>query len=393
MLPFARHVLAVLLSALLLPSGSLSAQPPLLLNGGFEDINTCTEYKSECGVEGWFYLKEVKAQMLLNETHTGLLGANSFGIFLNWAGYTGFTPVIGTLLPCGLQPGKKYIFKGMIQARLPNKLLLEPGFCTGEKFFVPGRAFSKTLSPQAIPSLTPVPETDYFSFSYTFTADKQARYLTFGCFIREDSTQTGKKITGNPTISLRLDNFQLIPEDPAESVCADYEANKELIYAYDYRHRDMDYALFGKGDLGIRFSEDPERFSTRVISDPGPPFIPRTDTLQLGDVFFDFNQSRLKAPAIEMLTRYFSDPAANGDIDSIRIEGHTDSIGSDERNIRLSAARCQSVKKWLLDRQVQEDSRLFILPYGRSRPVASNTSAAGRAQNRRVELIIFRKKR
>ena len=86
-----------------------TAQTNLLLNGGFEQINTCTEYKAECGVEAWFYLKDVKVQMLSNEVRSNLLGQNSFGIFYNWKEFTGFTPVIGTLLPCRLQAGKEYM--------------------------------------------------------------------------------------------------------------------------------------------------------------------------------------------------------------------------------------------------------------------------------------------
>ncbi|HNA90855.1 MAG TPA: hypothetical protein PKZ71_01295, partial [Chitinophagaceae bacterium] len=55
------------------------AQNNLLLNGGFEDVNVCTEYSAECGVEAWFYLKDVKAQMLSNDDTTGKNGTNSFG--------------------------------------------------------------------------------------------------------------------------------------------------------------------------------------------------------------------------------------------------------------------------------------------------------------------------
>jgi hypothetical protein len=42
---------------------SVFSQANLLLNGDFKDVNTCSEYKAECGVEGWFYLKDVKVQV------------------------------------------------------------------------------------------------------------------------------------------------------------------------------------------------------------------------------------------------------------------------------------------------------------------------------------------
>mgnify|MGYP000917500687 FL=1 len=108
---------SIILLCLLLSRQTARAQTNLLLNGGFEQINTCTEYKAECGVEAWFYLKDVKVQMLSNEVSTEILGQNSFGIFYNWKGFTGFTPVIGTLLPCRLQAGKEYIFKGRVDVK------------------------------------------------------------------------------------------------------------------------------------------------------------------------------------------------------------------------------------------------------------------------------------
>src|SRR6187431_2762285 len=98
-----RHVAALLIVFSFAQATSLLAQTNLLLNGGFEDVNTCTEYNSECGVEAWFYLRDVKAQMINNEPTEKLLGTNSFGIFYNWIGYADFNPIIGTILPCGLQ--------------------------------------------------------------------------------------------------------------------------------------------------------------------------------------------------------------------------------------------------------------------------------------------------
>lgn len=391
-LPFTRFLHMILPAVFLLAASFLHAQTNLLLNGGFEDINTCTEYKSECGVEAWFYLRDVKARMLLNENNTGLLGSNSFAIFQTWTGQKGFTPVIGTLLPCGLQPGKRYIFRGMIQARLHPKLQLEPGICLGERFYVPGRPFSKTMQPQHITTLTAVPHTNFFSFEYRFTAGSRDRYLTFGSFVREDSTQTGIKINGPQTISLQLDNFELLPEDPDETFCPAFMAHKNMIYAYDFRHKEMDYALFGKGELGIRLNEDPDYFFTVAKLITKPIVLPQPDTLKLGDLFFDFNQSVLKPEALKMLSQYFDSSTSYSDIDSIRIEGHTDSVGTDQRNMTLSAARCQAVEKWLLEKGLLPPARLQIRPFGRSRPIATNQTAAGRALNRRVEIIIFRKK-
>ena len=388
MLHFFKKLLLLLL--LLRNSQDLAAQTSLILNGGFEDINTCTEYQSECGVEGWFYLKDVKAQMLANETNSDILGANSFGIYYTWNGYTGFTPVMGTLLPCALRKGNTYTFRGMISVRLNPQLIFKPGICTGDHFYVPRRPFAKDLLPDSIVQVEAVPDTKMFRFSYTFTATGKEQYLTFGAYISEDTAGAKKKLIGVQTISLLLDNFQLIPSDSNESPCDAFAKNKNRIYHYDFRHRDMDYALYGKGQLPVEFRTDDSSAVTRII-EPAPPPVP--DTLKLGDVLFDFNKALLKPAAITALHRFFF--TADGNVrtaDSIFIEGHTDSVGSDQRNNKLSQDRCAAVKDWLLLNNVLTESQLHITAFGRSRPVATNQTADGRARNRRVELLIYRKK-
>ncbi len=71
----------------------------------------------------------------------------------------------------------------------------------------------------------------------------------------------------------------------------------------------------------------------------------------------------------------------------IRIEGHTDSTGSEEYNLRLSQRRAEAVKQLLVSRGVA-DYRITTIGYGESRPKASNATPAGRQLNRRVEIYI-----
>lgn len=367
---------------------STKAQTNLLLNGSFEDVNTCTEYQSECGVEAWFYLRDVQAQMLGNETNTTVLGNNSFGIFYKWIGYKDFSPVIGTILPCGLQKDKRYTFKGMIAAKLNPQLILKPGICLGPRFFVPRRPFSKTMNPDSITAVKSLPGTSFFLFEFSFTANGTEKYLTFGTYINEDTTGAKKQLIGVQTVSLVLDNFQLIPEDGQETICPDFLLNKENIYQYNFRHKEMDYSLFGKGELPIHLFTNDSSYFTR---EEKPVAAPKTDTLLLGDVFFDFNKAILKPAALDMLKTFFLSHNKNAGIDSIYVEGHTDSIGSDESNLALSGERCQTVKEWLIENKVANHDAIQVLPFGESKPIATNNTAEGRAINRRVEMIIFRK--
>ncbi|MBL7748860.1 MAG: OmpA family protein [Chitinophagaceae bacterium] len=378
----------ILITAWLLLHIPAKAQTNLLLNGGFEEVNTCTEYKAECGVEGWFYLKEVKAQMLSNDGELKLLGLNSYGINFIWREYTGFSPVIGAILPCGLQKGNVYTFRGIVSALLNPKLILKPGICVGERFYVPGRPFSKTMQPDSIIQITAIPKTNFVQFEYSFTATGTERYLTFGTYIEEDKVGVKKQLTGTQTVNMVLDNFELIPSDPKETICTAFGENKEKIYHYDFRHKEMDYSLYGKGELAIVFSKEDSSFITKIKE---PPTTVLTDTLKLGDVFFDFNKAILKPGALKMLEDFFINNKDPLFIDSVYVEGHTDSIGSDKRNMALSLERCESIRQWLLLNSILSDPGIQVHPFGKTRPIATNSTPQGRSLNRRVELIIFRR--
>jgi outer membrane protein OmpA-like peptidoglycan-associated protein len=73
---------------------------------------------------------------------------------------------------------------------------------------------------------------------------------------------------------------------------------------------------------------------------------------------------------------------------NILLEGHTDGDGSEEHNLQLSEMRASSVANYLASQKVME-TRFTIMAYGESQPVADNTTKAGRAFNRRVEVAIY----
>ncbi|HEY3785154.1 MAG TPA: OmpA family protein [Steroidobacteraceae bacterium] len=105
----------------------------------------------------------------------------------------------------------------------------------------------------------------------------------------------------------------------------------------------------------------------------------------LGDVLFDTGQATLKPGAGRALDRLAGYMKSNPQT-RILIEGHTDSRGSDDYNQALSQRRAQAVATELESRGVAED-QYRIRGLGKSYPVASNDTAAGRQQNRRVEIV------
>jgi OmpA-OmpF porin, OOP family len=105
----------------------------------------------------------------------------------------------------------------------------------------------------------------------------------------------------------------------------------------------------------------------------------------LGDVLFDTGQATLKPGATLALDRLADFMRANPQT-KVRIEGHTDSTGSAEFNQLLSQRRADAVAAALENRGLSSD-RVSTVGRGEEFPVASNASAAGRQQNRRVEVV------
>jgi outer membrane protein OmpA-like peptidoglycan-associated protein len=107
--------------------------------------------------------------------------------------------------------------------------------------------------------------------------------------------------------------------------------------------------------------------------------------LTLGDVLFDTAQSTLKPGAMDTIDRLAQFLSRN-ETTRIRIEGHTDSVGTEEYNAALSERRARAVADAVAARGVP-GSRIVAIGRGESLPVASNDSPGGRQQNRRVEIV------
>lgn len=107
--------------------------------------------------------------------------------------------------------------------------------------------------------------------------------------------------------------------------------------------------------------------------------------LTLGNVLFDTNGDTLKPGADELVSRLAQFLQNHPDI-KVRIEGHTDSTGSDAYNQALSERRAEAVAH-ALEARGTPVQRIQAVGRGKSAPVAGNDTAAGRQQNRRVEII------
>jgi len=105
-----------------------------------------------------------------------------------------------------------------------------------------------------------------------------------------------------------------------------------------------------------------------------------------GNIYFNVNKANVKPAMQTQLTKIAKTLAAVPD-QKLLIEGHTDSDGPNEYNLSLSESRAESVQKIFLDGEIAAE-RMEIKGYGESKPIADNSTPAGKAQNRRVEIVL-----
>ena len=103
-------------------------------------------------------------------------------------------------------------------------------------------------------------------------------------------------------------------------------------------------------------------------------------------ILFDFNKSNLQASAKKQLDKFAAEMADMPETD-ITILGHTDNVGTAEANQKVSDNRAQAVSKYLQGKGISKD-RIIAEGHSYNDPVADNSTAEGRAQNRRVEIYI-----
>lgn len=108
---------------------------------------------------------------------------------------------------------------------------------------------------------------------------------------------------------------------------------------------------------------------------------------------FAFNSSNLPKEAQHEIDSFLSDfkgDAASGDGVVFMIAGHTDNVGPEEYNYELGKKRADAVSRYLITKKNLDPLRVVSVSYGESAPVEDNKSPAGRAKNRRVEILVYR---
>jgi len=150
-------------------------------------------------------------------------------------------------------------------------------------------------------------------------------------------------------------------------------------------------AIGGLGGAGVgKMMDDQERDMRKELATSDAAAVSREGNLLAvtfkGDVTFDTNSTVLR-PGLQSEINRVAGVLNQYPNTLVRVEGHTDSRGSDAYNMDLSNRRALAVKYLLVQRGVA-DSRIEAVGYGETLPVATNDTEAGRQRNRRVEIKI-----
>jgi outer membrane protein OmpA-like peptidoglycan-associated protein len=151
----------------------------------------------------------------------------------------------------------------------------------------------------------------------------------------------------------------------------------------NYTEEDLARSLFQQAPSDVR-----TRGIAPAQSQP-TPISPSPEKKSIAlNVFFEFNSDKI-------LQAYYGDLDKLGKVLTapqysayrVQVEGHTDSIGSDGYNRRLSEKRAESVRRYLIQHFPIPSDRLVVRGLGKSKPIASNDTPEGRDKNRRVEVV------
>ena len=135
---------------------------------------------------------------------------------------------------------------------------------------------------------------------------------------------------------------------------------------------------------GAIVAQAPEPTPTDPVAPP--PIVDAQKVTYSADAFFDFDKAVLKPEGRAKLDD-LADKIQALDLEAVVAVGHTDSVGSERYNQRLSVRRAEAVKAYLVSKGIPAD-RIYTEGKGETQPVATNKTAAGRAQNRRVEIEV-----
>lgn len=363
----------VIITLFVLPLNSFSQS--LLLNGNFEEENICTEYKVNCAPEAWLTNDDVFNNYFKDQARA-YEGFHCMSIEAGHAIIEYKRTFIRSQLLCPLQKGNRYRMEFFVKS--PHPILDSVGVLFSADDFLFDRRPLHAVRPSfylgdANKKMKNDSTWQRVSFDYAAKGDES--FVTIGNYSKMDiAGETGTSL--EPHYFVFIDAVSLVPLDPREGLCNEWQSSMAEIYDQDERH---DF-LRRKIRANRRYDPIPATRPTQKTA--------WIDTLVLQEVLFESGKAELQKESYLLLDS-FCRRTTGGKIDSVIVEGHTDSRGTEEMNNKLSSARVQTVLNYFASRTFVKPSRIFARAWGESKPAADNSTSMGRKRNRRVVVFVY----
>lgn len=357
----------------------------LVPNGGFEEENICIEYNKNCAPEAWI-ASSLWANYYFLQAGKGFEGTHFVGLTAGSLLKTGSRNFVRTRLLCGMRPGNQYELTFYVRSF--NRVLDSVGVYFSEGDFLFEKRSYKEIQPQlwvtnSLDTLQQDPSI-WQKVRFIYTARGDEGYITIGCFNHKDPVLKGRPDFQRDYFFF-LDAVSLVPVDKQEKLCAGADSVKKEIYLESMRHEMLSRYVFTRR----KYTQVINPLPKTTIK---PPVIQkqRIDTLIIPDIFFATASYQL-SPKSHGLLDSFSLKLRSYKVDSVVIEGHTDSVGKLEYNTALSQNRSNAVKEYIAAKVGEVKYPFTTRGFAYIKPVATNKTPAGRQKNRRVELYVYRK--
>jgi outer membrane protein OmpA-like peptidoglycan-associated protein len=350
----------------------LSFSQELILNGGFEDENICTEFVVNCAPEAWISSGSALANYF-RDPNRAYKSEHCMAVQAGHSTRPYERTFIRSQLLCRLRKGNKYRLSLFIKS--PHPILDSIGAYFGPIEPLMERKPVHLLSASL-----------YFGTSNTFKKDSSWQPVTADYTAAGDevfitiANYSHKDVNGYTGASRRnqflvfLDDISLVPLDPDEKLCDNWEQVKQDIYDFNPRHQFLWRMLkYNRDSLIVPLHP------TRMII---------ADTLLLPDVLFATGKKDLQ-PASHSILDSFCRQMNGRKIDSVVVDGHTDNTGTVAFNEQLSAGRAGSAASYLSRCASFANMTIITRAWGSRKPVTENSTPANRQRNRRVEIFVY----
>jgi outer membrane protein OmpA-like peptidoglycan-associated protein len=359
----------------LLTLSSVSFSQNLLTNGGFEEENICTEYGVNCAPEGWISSVDAFANYYKNAGRA-YKGEHCIAIEAGFSYKPFQRTFFRSRLLCGLRKNHQYRLEFYIKS--PHDILDSIGVLFTSFDFLFGQKKLQNITPAFF--IKPVKgsfvnDTSWQKVSMNYTAAGDEAFISIANFSRHD-INGATNILMEKHFFVFIDDISLRPLDRREGLCDGWQKNKQDIYDQDERHEFLRQSI-------RQNKNDPPVVLVRPFTS-----LEVTDTLIIPDVLFATAKSELRKDGLLMLDT-ICNKLRTKRIDSVVVEGHTDNTGTVQLNDRLAAERAWSVESAIRERMNLPGPSVITRGWGDRKPVADNSTAAGRQLNRRVELYVY----